>query len=338
MQKHGCARRFTELVREHMAVYTEVSLQQVNDLLADFELGEATALLGISGGIENTNYFVDIQLGTESTRYVLTLFEEIAPDEVPFFVELGTWLAQRDVPVSYAIADRNGIALKQLCGKPAIIQPCYAGDHVKRVALTPEHCAQIGRMLGRYHRAASDFYMKRQAHRGVFWWRRESSRLTNLIPPEDAALLKAEVEAFDQLRETTELPMGIIHGDLFHDNALFDDDQLSAILDIYNAATAYLLFDLAIVANDWCVNADLEIDPAKERALLKAYASERPFTSAEHGAWPMLTRTAAMRFWLSRLEPWVEAQQGKGSGKTLLNPDEYKQILLHRIANPSELP
>lgn len=321
-----------------MAVYTEVSLQQVNDLLGDFDLGQATALHGISGGIENTNYFVDIDKAGETTRYVLTLFEEIAADEVPFFVELGSWLAKRGVPVSYAIADCNGIALKHLCGKSAIIQPCYSGGHVKRNALTTDHCAQIGAMLARYHQAGSDFYMKRQAHRGVFWWRRESSRLTNQIPADDAALLKAEVDAFDELREKADLPMGIIHGDLFHDNALFDADKLTAVLDIYNAATAYLLFDLAIVANDWCINADLKIDPAKEQALLQAYAEVRPFTESERNYWPQLTRTAAMRFWLSRLEPWVEAQQGKGSGKTLLNPDEYKQILLHRIEQPSQLP
>jgi len=132
--------------------------------------------------------------------------------------------------------------------------------------------------------------------------------------------------------------MGIIHGDLFHDNALFNNDQLTAVLDIYNAATAYLLFDLAIVANDWCIDADLQIDTERERALLQAYAEVRPFTEAEREVWAVLTRTAAMRFWLSRLEPWVEAQQGNGSGKTLLNPDEYKQILLARIANPSTLP
>ena len=328
----------TDRFKDSMAVYTVVSLQQVNDLLADFELGQATALHGISGGIENTNYFVDIELASKTTRYVLTLFEEISPDEVPFFVELGTWLADRDVPVSYAIADRNGIGLKQLCGKPAILQPCYSGDHIKRNALTPDHCAQIGAMLARYHQAGSEFYMKRQAHRGVFWLRRESSRLASQIPAEDAALLKSEVDAFDQLRETADLPMGIIHGDLFHDNALFDNNQLTAVLDIYNAATAYLLFDLAIVANDWCINADLQIDPAKEQALLEGYASVRAFTAAEREAWALLTRTAAMRFWLSRLEPWVEAQQGKGSGKTLLDPNEYKQILLHRIQTPSLLP
>lgn len=324
-------------LKDFMAVYTEVSQSQVNDLLEDFDLGQATTLQGISGGIENTNYFVDIEHHGNSTRYVLTLFEELARDEVPFFVELGSWLAERGVPVSYAIQDRNGIALKQLAGKPCIIQPCYAGDHIKRTDLTSDHCAQIGAMLARYHKAGSDFYMKRQAHRGVFWWRRESSRIANHLPETDAELLRAEVEAFDVLRENTELPMGIIHGDLFHDNALFAENKLTAVLDIYNAATAYLLFDLAIVANDWCIDSELNIDPAKEQALLQAYASERDFTENERQAWPVLTRTAAMRFWLSRLEPWVDAQTG-GATKTLKDPAEYKQILLGRIARPSQLP
>jgi homoserine kinase type II len=131
--------------------------------------------------------------------------------------------------------------------------------------------------------------------------------------------------------------MGITHGDLFHDNALFHEDKLTAILDIYNAASAYWLYDLAIVANDWCLNEDLQIDPVKEQALLKAYSAIRPFTTDEHTVWPQLTRTAAMRFWLSRLEPWVDAQQGNGSDKTLKDPDEFKKVLMHRIDSPSQL-
>lgn len=320
-----------------MAVYTEVSLQQLNALLEEFDLGQAKALHGIAGGIENTNYFVDTVSAQGERRLVLTLFEELDREEVPFFVELGSWLAQRDIPVSYAIPDRNGIALKQLAGKPAILQPCYPGDHIKREDLTADHCRQIGTFSARFHMAGNDFYMKRQAHRGVFWWRRESGRIASHLSAEDAALLKSEVDAFEHLRQSNKLPMGIIHGDLFHDNALFHNDQLSAILDIYNAATAYLLYDLAIIANDWCIGSDLRIDPVREQALLTAYAEVRAFTDAERDAWPLLTRTAAMRFWLSRLIPWLEAQQGE-SGKKLKDPDEYRQILLHRIAEPSQLP
>lgn len=320
-----------------MAVYTHVSLEQLNQLLENFDLGQAISLTGITGGIENTNYFVDIATTTGEQRFVLTLFEELARDEVPFFVELGSWLAKQNVPVSFAIPDKNGIGLKTLAGKPAILQPCYAGDHIKRDALSLEHCRQIGEMTAKFHQAAGDFYMQRQAHRGVFWWRRESELIASQLTAEDRALLRSEVRAFDQLRETADLPMGIIHGDLFHDNALFHEGQLSAVLDIYNAANAYLLYDLAIIANDWCVGTDLQIDSAKEHALLSAYAEIRPFTPAEHHAWPILARTAAMRFWLSRLIPWLAAQRGD-TGKTLKDPDEYRQILLNRIASPSQLP
>ena len=320
-----------------MAVYTQVSLQQIQELLQDYDLGDATELRGIDGGIENTNYFLTTAKDGMPSEYVLTLFEELERAEVPFFVELGSWLGERDVPVSYALPDRNGIGLKNLVGKPAIIQPRYLGASVPRADITADHCRQIGEALAKYHLAAESFYLTRQAHRGVFWWRRESSRLNAKLSPEDRELLRVEVEAFDQLREAdADLPMGIIHGDLFHDNALFDQGQLTAILDIYNAATAYWLYDLAIVANDWCINDKLQIDSELEQALLSAYASVRPFTRDECTYWPQLTRTAAMRFWLSRLVPWIEAQEGK-TGKTLKDPDEYKQILIQRIASPSSL-
>ena len=321
-----------------MAVYTQVSDTDLDKLLADFDLGQAVALKGIDGGIENTNFFLTTEKSGQQTEYVLTLFEELDRDEVPFFVELGSWLAKRNVPVSYAIEDRNGIGLKQISKKPAIIQPRYPGAHLKRELLTANHCAQIGTALAHYHQASNDFYLKRQAHRGVFWWRRESERLAPFIDSQSKDLLSEEVARFDELRDTyTNLPMGITHGDLFHDNALFHEDKLTAILDIYNAATAYWLYDLAIVANDWCLDENLQIDPVREQALLKAYSAIRPFTTDEHEVWPQLTRTAAMRFWLSRLEPWVDAQQGKGSDKTLKDPDEFKKVLMHRIESPSQL-
>lgn len=320
-----------------MAVYTQVSSDQLTKFLLDYDLGTVAELRGINGGIENTNYFLTTVIGQQKSEYVLTLLEELGRDEAPFFVELGNWLAERHIPVSYAIPDRNGIGLKNLAQKPAIIQPRYAGEHISRKALSADHCSQIGAELARFHIAAEGFYMQRQAHRGVFWWRRESSRLTSKLPSEDSELLKTVVADFDLLRTSNpDLPLGIIHGDLFHDNALFHQGKLTAILDIYNAATAFWLYDLAIVANDWCINQDLKIDQTLEQALLTGYSQVRPFNDAEHQHWPLLTRTAAMRFWLSRLVPWIEAQEGQTS-KTLKDPHEYKQILINRIEKVSSL-
>ncbi|NVK43767.1 MAG: homoserine kinase [Oceanospirillaceae bacterium] len=325
-----------------MAVYTEVTAQDLNRLLADFDLGTLVTHKGIEGGIENTNYFVTLKApdGSEQ-QYVLTLFEEFTQDEMPFFVELTAWLAERGCPVPAPFKDRDGIALKQLNGRPALLLRRFDGHHVAQQELTPEHCAAIGKALAQLHRAGLDFYMKRQAHRGIFWWRRESQRVAQLLDAEEAELLLREVRLFDELRESDlKLPMGAIHGDLFHDNALFDGTELTAILDVYNAATAYLMYDLAIVANDWCVNPDGTIDASREQALLQAYAAERPFTDDEREAWPQLTRTAAMRFWLSRLIPWLGLEQaGRQTGEMKLkDPAELKRILQFRIEHPSRLP
>lgn len=317
-----------------MAVYTNINRTDLEDLLQDFQRGQLVDFQGIEGGIENTNYFVTLlnEKGLEE-EYVLTLFEELNQEEMPYFVELTTWLAERGCPVPFPFKDSNGIALKALHNRPALLQPRLSGNHVE--SLTAAHCHQIGAALGEFHQAGRDFYLQRQAHRGVFWWRRESQQISSLLPPEDATLLRNEVALFDQLRDQPwDLPVGVIHGDLFFDNALFEDDQLSAILDIYNACSGYLLFDLAIVANDWCVNIDGSIDSEREKALLNAYAAVRPFEDNEYLAWPQLVRTAAMRFWLSRLIPALDPN----ATQKIKDPQAFKRILQYRIKHPAKLP
>lgn len=313
----------------------------MSNLLTQFDLGHLVSYKGIEGGIENTNYFVTLEQNNQHTDYVLTVFEEFGMDDMPFFVELTTWLAERQIPVPFPFKDRNGIALKKLHNRPALLQPRFTGHHVAQTDLTAEHCASIGTHLAKFHLASEGFYLRRQAHRGVFWWRRESQNIQRHLSKEDGELLTQEVRLFDELREQPwGLPMGTIHGDMFHDNALFDGNRVSAILDVYNAATAFLLFDLAIVANDWCTLPDGTVDQAREQALLKAYHAERPFTPDEYKAWPQLTRTAAMRFWLSRLIPACGIEQaGRQSGDMVIkDPDELKRILVQRIATPSSLP
>lgn len=318
-----------------MAVYTQLNESDINKLLADYDLGDLVSFSGIEGGIENTNYFVTLSKQGKETEYVLTLFEELSYDELPYFIELCQWLSDRNVPVPFAIKDQNGIGLKKVKARPAALQPRFFGGHVAQQDLKPAHCASIGKILGEFHVAAQEFYLQRQAHRGVFWWRRESQVIAPKLASEDQALLQDEIAKFDRLRESSgNIAKGTIHGDLFHDNALFQEDNVSAVLDLYNAASGYLLYDLAIVANDWCCNEDGSIDKERENALLKAYASARAFTSDEYAAWPILTCTAAMRFWLSRLIPWLD----ETSEQKLKDPEELKRILLFRRGNPSKLP
>lgn len=318
-----------------MAVYTELTQQDINKLLTQFNLGELSNFRGIEGGVENTNYFVTLDQDGKQSEYVLTLFEDLNYEELPYFIELCQWLKDRSLPVPYAIQDQHGIGLHKLKSRPATLQPRLYGEHISQAEITPAHCASIGKVLGQFHVASADFYLKRQAHRGVFWWRRESELIAPKLAPQERELLHSEVARFDQLRANPgNIIPGTIHGDLFHDNALFHGTDVSAVLDLYNAATSYLLYDLAIVANDWCCNPDGSIDSEREAALLQAYQEVRPFTSDEYGAWPVLTCTAAMRFWLSRLIPWLD----KNSSQKLKDPDELKRILQFRRAEPGQLP
>lgn len=318
-----------------MAVYTQLDTEDIKQLLSDYDLGALDSFKGIDGGIENTNYFVTLSSEDKKSEYVLTLFEELSYEELPYFIELCQWLSDRNVPVPYAIQDRNGIGLKKVKNRPAALQPRFSGSHVTQQNLTAEHCASIGKILAQFHVAAQDFYLQRQAHRGVFWWRRESQILGPKLGSADQSILIDEVEKFDRLREQPgNIPLGTIHGDLFHDNALIEGSKVTAVLDLYNAASGYLLYDLAIVANDWCCNADGTIDPLREKALLKAYAEVRPFTSDEYKAWPILTCTAAMRFWLSRLIPWLD----HNNEQKLKDPEELKTILSYRRLYPGQLP
>ncbi|MFW1678643.1 homoserine kinase [Pontibacter sp. JAM-7] len=318
-----------------MAVYTSLDADDIRQFLSLYALGELVDFRGIEGGIENTNYFLTTLLDGQQQQYVLTLFEELSQDELPYFVELCQWLSDRQIPVPYAIRNRHGVGLQRLKQRPAVIQPRFFGEHLSPGQLSPAHCASIGRVLAQLHLAGQEFYLQRQAHRGVFWWRRESRLIMPKLPVEDQRLLNAAVAEFDHLRDTcSDLPQGTIHGDLFHDNVLFNGTEISAVLDLYNAASAFLLYDLAIVANDWCVTASGQVDPIRETALLTAYANVRPFTSSECTAWPVLARSAAMRFWLSRLIPWLQDH----SAQKLKNPDEMKRILIDRRDHPTRLP
>jgi homoserine kinase type II len=325
-----------------VAVYTHLETTDLQALMAEYDLGELVSFRGIDGGIENTNYFVTLDNNGTQSEYVLTLFEELTMEDMPFFVELATWLADKGLPVPHPAKDKNGIALKKVKSKPAMLQNRFNGHHLSQSELTSAHCAAIGTKLAEFHVAAEDFFLKRTAHRGLYWWRRESLSITKHLSQDDAALLQEEVELFDQLLQEhgKQLPLSVIHGDLFHDNALFNGDEIDAIIDLYNSATAYMLFDLAIVANDWCANSDFQIDAEKEQALLKAYAKVRPFTEHEHQAWQQMTQTAAMRFWLSRLIPaFGVEQEGRDSSEMVIkDPDELRTTLLYRRANPSSLP
>lgn len=277
-----------------MSVYTRVDRPALETFLDDFDAGLLVEYSGISAGIENTNYFVT----TTNGRFVLTLFEQLSRDELPFFLGLMAHLAEHGVPTAHPLTDRHGRYLGELCGKPAALVQRLTGSSVEHP--NTAHCAAIGEALARLHLAGQSFPLTRANPRGPHWWREAAARVRDRLSPDEAQRLDDEI-AFQFAHRHDQLPRGVIHADLFRDNALFEGERLTGIIDLYYACTDALLYDVAVTVNDWCVNDARELDPGRTRALLAAYAAVRPFTPAEHASWPAMLRAAALRFWLSRL-------------------------------------
>jgi len=280
-----------------MSVYTTVAEAELDQWLRAYPVGTRVTLEPIVKGIENSNFFVTTTRG----RYVLTLFERLARQELPFYLELMSHLAQHGIPCPAPIRNVAGSFLSTLNGKPAALVTRLPGASVE--APTTAQCAALGSLLARMHLAGRSFAGTLENPRGPRWWRVAAREVRPYLNSSQAVRLDEELR-FQSLFRFPDLPRGPVHADLFRDNALFDEGRLSGVIDFYFAGIDCLLYDCAVCANDWCLvhpRQDLGLDETKTRALLAAYARERPFSALERGAWPVLLRAAALRFWLSRL-------------------------------------
>lgn len=319
-----------------MAVFTPVSLDDLSGWISQFSLGEALAIEGISSGIENSNFFIT----TDSGRYVLTLFEKLGFEQLPFYLELMRHLAQRHVPVPAPVPSRNGSILHVLNGKPAAIVTRLEGA----CQLEPQsaHCAQTGAMLARMHLAAQDFNMRQPNLRGLSWWRETAPVVLPYLNVETQNLLRAEMQFQENFAASdvyAQLPNGPVHADLFRDNAMFIDTRLTGFFDFYFAGCDTWLFDLAVAVNDWCIDLPTgALDLPRVQAMLEAYHAVRPFTAAERQAWRPCLRAAALRFWLSRLYDFYLPRAAEML--TPHDPTHFERVLRLRVAavTPMQLP
>jgi homoserine kinase type II len=208
---------------------------------------------------------------------------------------------------------------------------CFPGSELKQTDVTS--CRLMGEALAKLHIAGEDFPEHRDSHRGVAWWHKTSRAIEAELEPQQAQLLMSQIAEFDVfMAEHKDLPKTTIHGDLFFNNTLFEGDKLSAIIDFYNACYSWVMYDLAIVVNDWCSDMTTgELDMTKYRALLKAYLHERDVSAEEILAWPYMLRIAALRFWLSRLEAWHGAKHDPVRLAQQHDPLEFQRILEARV-------
>src|SRR5512135_2179504 len=306
-----------------MAVFTRVTEADINAWLANYSLGTLLELQGIPAGIENTNYFVT----TGNGRFVLTLFEKLTSDDLPFFLNLMAHLARHGIPCPAPVADRNNRFLGSLNGKPACIVSRLSGKSVTQP--TAANCAAVGAMLGLMHVAGQSFGDQMLNPRGSAWRTEAAQKVKKFLSPQDAALLESEV-ALHEEHPLSGIPRGIIHADLFRDNVLMDGERVGGLIDFYFACTGKLIYDVAITVNDWCMTAEHKLDEHRTRALLNAYHAARPFTAQETEAWPQALRVAALRFWISRLYDLHLPRDGEMVNRH--NPDQFKRVLQNHIS------
>jgi homoserine kinase type II len=290
-----------------MAVYTEVSTKEAGVLFRQLKLGGITAMQGCAGGIENTNYFVSTELDGQTAEHVLTLFERLSTEQLPFYLRLMKHLALAGIPVPDPVANRDGDLVHTLKDKPAAIVNRLRGK--SELQPTAEHCAALGATLARIHLAGQDFAMTQPNLRGLDWWNETVPVVLPYLDAEQTTLIRTELAYQNHVAASSAyqaLPLGAIHADLFRDNVLFEtvDGQpsLSGCFDFYFAGVDTWLFDIAVCLNDWCIDDHSgQVDPLRSRSLLATYESVRALTAAERQLLPAMLRAAALRFWLSRL-------------------------------------
>lgn len=285
-----------------MAVYTEVSDEDLDAFIARYDIGDLESCKGIAEGVENSNFL----LTTDRGPFILTLYEKrVNPDDLPFFLGLTEHLSANGFPCPLPVKARDGVALRELCGRPAAIITFLKGMWPRKISLT--HCAQLGTGLARLHQAAEGFSMSRRNTLSVDGWRPLfdlcRDRADEVLPGL-ADEIAAELDSLETLWPTT-LPRGVIHADLFPDNVFFLHEALSGVIDFYFACNDLLAYDLAICLNAWCFEGDKTFNATKARLMIGNYLKQRPMQDEEVLALPLLCRGAAMRFLLTRLYDWL---------------------------------
>jgi homoserine kinase type II len=312
-----------------MSVYTAVTPDELEAWLARYTVGSVVELAPIAAGIENTNYFVT----TERGRFVLTLYERLPADELPFYLNLMAHLARAGVEVPAPAPDRTGALFSHLNGRPAGLVTRIEGEAVEHPL--SGHCAAVGDALARLHVASQSYRPRLTNRRGPAWWRQAARAVRPFITADQYDLLTDEVR-FQTGFAKGKLPKGAVHGDLFCDNVLFDGMRVAGIIDFGFAATDFYAYDLAIAVNDWCVaeSPDGALDDERMYAMVRAYDATRPLTDDERAQWMALLRAAALRFWISRLYDLYLPRPGELTHAH--DPAPFERILRARVAAPAQ--
>ena len=307
-----------------MSVYTAVSQDQLKVFLKNYQIGNLISYEGIADGITNSNYWLE----TEKGSFVLTLYEHHQDSDLDYILGLQNHLINQGVACASPVADINRGFYARLNGKPAAINRRVKGE-VSQV-ITVKNCEVCAMALAKFHLAGISYPLKRQNPCGNYWRVQKQKQLSSLLNQADAKLLAEEIQAY-RLFDEIDLPGGPVHADLFHDNCLFDAEEIGGIIDFDYACNDFWLYDIAITVNDWCSQEDGRLDVKRLQSFLDSYHRVRPILEIEYENLALMLRLAAVRFWLSRL--YDQKFPLSGELTFIKDPDEFKNILLLRREN-----
>ena len=311
-----------------MSVYTNVLPHELNEFLENYSLGQLQQFSGISNGIENTNYFVTTSKG----QYVLTIFEQLTLEDLPYFLELMAFFSEENIPTAHPIADSQNEYIRILNGKPAALVKRLNGVSIDIANV--KQCQEIGIQMARMHLSSKQFKFSREASCNEDWRIQTSKLVMPKLNKDEQALLNRELN-YIKTTKVGDLDTSVIHADLFRDNVLFIDDEVTGIIDFYYAYNGFSIYDLAVTVNDWCTSGDINRDKENIVAFLMAYQTIRYIEKNERNAWVYVLRLAALRFWLSRLQDKYFPRNGEITHTK--DPDRFKAIIEDRFNNQDEI-
>ena len=305
-----------------MSVYTKINHNEMNQHLNKYSIGSVISLTGISDGIENTNYL----LKTDQNEFIFTIFENLNNDNIADYLSFMNHLNNRKLLCPKVMKSKDNELFIEIKGKPSAIIEKLSGKSIVRTDDT--HCSHIGELLANFHNYGKDFKIELINTRDINWCINSFKKLSDVITTDQSQLINRAINIQKEFLKQ-KLPIGTIHADLFRDNVLFNKGVVSGMIDFYYSYKGALIYDLAVVVNDWCSDVNGKIILSKYESLISSYNTNRPITKEENIFWRHALISAALRFYLSRL---LDLHYPKiGEMTHVKDPLVFENILIDRL-------
>jgi len=305
-----------------MSVYTKINHNEMNQHLNKYSIGSVISLTGISDGIENTNYL----LKTDQNEFIFTIFENLNNDNIADYLSFMNHLNNRKLLCPKVMKSKDNELFIEIKGKPSAIIEKLSGKSIVRTDDT--HCSHIGELLANFHNYGKDFKIELINTRDINWCINSFKKLSDVITTDQSQLINRAINIQKEFLKQ-KLPIGTIHADLFRDNVLFNKGVVSGMIDFYYSYKGALIYDLAVVVNDWCSDVNGKIILSKYESLISSYNTNRHITKEENIFWRHALISAALRFYLSRL---LDLHYPKiGEMTHVKDPLVFENILIDRL-------